>query len=73
MKGLRLVKAPGSNFQPGPGPVRACRREPECSLGWAKAGVAFGLDEHGHCDAACPTFDPAPRAADVVGSARVAV
>lgn len=70
MKGLRLMHAEGSLFQAGPGPVRACRREPACSLAWAKTTDAYGLDEHGHCDAACPAYEPAPRAADVAGSAR---
>lgn len=69
---LRLLHAPGGNFVTGPGLVRACSREPACSLAWAKATDAYRLTEHGHCDPACPTFDPAPRAADVAGSARFA-
>ena len=72
MKALRLLHAPGSLFQAGPGPVRACRREPACSLGWAKTTDAYRLTEHGHCADGCPGFDPAPRAADVAGSARFA-
>lgn len=67
-----MLHAAGSNFQAGPGPVRACRREPECSLGWAKATDAYRLDEHGHCADGCPAFDPAPREIDALASARTA-